>query len=309
VTICIAALCQDGSTVIGISDRMMTVGEDIEYERALTKASPIAPHIVVMYSGDARIHSDLYCSVRREMHEDVARSVWGVKDVAEAYARQYAAERAKRAERDILKPLGLHSASFIASQKFMARRLVRDLAEKMRSYKHLDLMEIICGVNKSTGEGHVYTVDNGEIQCEDDAGFAAAGTGQWHATSRMLLNRHTRGAGLAETLFRTYSAKKRAEAAPGVGVETDMFILTADGLTIYHDGDYRIRRLEAIYQGYLMTERKAIESAETATARTVTGELRESGKVGEAKRSIPGPIKYGARPGILGMAASQERGE
>jgi hypothetical protein len=289
VTICIAALCQDASTVIGISDRMMTVGDDIECERPLTKASPIAPHVMVMYSGDPRIHSDLYYSVRREIHGDGSRpvSAWGIREVAEAYARHYAAERAKRAEREILTPLGLDGASFIAKQKLMDRRLVRELAEKMRNYKHFDLMEIICGLDKSTGDGHVYTVDNGEIQCGDDAGFAATGTGQWHATSRMLLNRHTRGAGLAETLFRTYSAKRRAEAAPGVGAETDMFILTADGLTIYHDSDYRMRRLEAIYQGYVDMKRKAMESAETATASSIMGELRESGRPGEAKRSIP----------------------
>ena len=55
------------------------------------------------------------------------------------------------------------------------------------------------------------------VACYDMIGFAAIGIGGWHAQSRFMFAKHTRRSPQPETLLLTYSAKKQAEVAPGVG--------------------------------------------------------------------------------------------
>jgi hypothetical protein len=45
----------------------------------------------------------------------------------------------------------------------------------------------------------------------------------------MIGFRDTVDASMAETIFRVYASKRRAEVAPGVGNETDMFIIHPGG--------------------------------------------------------------------------------
>jgi hypothetical protein len=46
----------------------------------------------------------------------------------------------------------------------------------------------------------------------------------------MIGFRHSPTAGLRETVFRVYAAKRRAEVAPGVGLDTDVAIVSASGV-------------------------------------------------------------------------------
>ena len=75
----------------------------------------------------------------------------------------------------------------------------------------------------------IFVVRDGYLSCEDVVGFASVGSGSRHAESQMMLARHAWNADLDPTLLTTYLAKKRAEVAPGVGTETDMFMITGPG--------------------------------------------------------------------------------
>jgi len=60
---------------------------------------------------------------------------------------------------------------------------------------------------------------------------------------------HTRLRSFAETLVLTYSAKKRAEVAPGVGEATDMFTVgPLLGNCVYPVGDHVLEKLNAIHE-------------------------------------------------------------
>lgn len=68
-------------------------------------------------------------------------------------------------------------------------------------------------------------MSNGQLSCNDVVGFAAIGVGRWHANSQFMFKGHNRNRPIPETLLLAFSAKKRAEAAPGVGQATDMFTI------------------------------------------------------------------------------------
>src|SRR6185503_18005785 len=82
---------------------------------------------------------------------------------------------------------------------------------------------IIAGIDG--GGAHLYAGQEGKFSCEDAVGFAAIGAGSWHAQSQFMFARYTRSMPAAKALYLVFAAKKRAETAPGVGPETDMFII------------------------------------------------------------------------------------
>jgi len=101
--------------------------------------------------------------------------------------------------------------------------VVKKITTGLIDYKLPDVEAIFAGIDMSGP--HLYVVRNGNVSCEDRIGFAAIGVGSWHAESLFMAAGHTRAATTSRALYLTFAAKKRAEIAPGVGVETDMFMI------------------------------------------------------------------------------------
>ncbi len=111
------------------------------------------------------------------------------------------------------------------------------------------IQSIVMGVD--IGGSHIYLVDNHGTSCQDFAGFAAIGSGYWHANSYLMFAGHVKTKPLPETLLNVYSAKKRSEVSPGVGRNTDMVMIAPDTSTGGHWQviyPHVIQQLEEIYQ-------------------------------------------------------------
>jgi 20S proteasome alpha/beta subunit len=94
--------------------------------------------------------------------------------------------------------------------------------------------------------GHVLSVDfPGTIQYLDKIGFGAVGSGVPHATVSLCLDGQMRNRSLAETLYAVYVSKKKAEPAPGVGAETDMGVITSNGICFLEEA--HMKALASIY--------------------------------------------------------------
>ena len=230
MTVCIAAICAD-SAIVGASDRMITSG-DIEFERNQMKIwifSPGAPHIVAMVAGDMAVHAEILRDISKIIGECANDSSvkWSVKDVAELYSRAYNEFQSKLAEKDILWPLGLDRESF-HKRETEAPELVKRLTEDMQNFVRPNSYEIqtqviLAGADESGAQ--IYVVDDGKVHCETDIGFAAIGIGASHAESQFMFSGYTKYALAPEAILTVYQAKRRAEVAPGVGKETDLYVL------------------------------------------------------------------------------------
>lgn len=236
MTVCIATACRaplvQGPTgpvkptqptymIVGASDRMLTAG-DIEYEPPKWKVWAFGQQAASLMSGDAAIQAELWLRTSAELFGRTPN----VRQIADTYARHFAAVRRDRAERSLLTPLGMNLSDFVRRQ----RELTSDIAEHLTAAlqygeeTELDAETIICGVDASGV--HIFTIeDPGQVNVYSGIGFAAIGMGQNHAESEFMFSKYTFDESLATALLLTYTAKKRAETAPGVGVETDMFII------------------------------------------------------------------------------------
>jgi 20S proteasome alpha/beta subunit len=231
VTVCVATMCRlelEGVVfplVIGTSDRMLTYG-DVQFEPQAPKIVRLAHSVAVMTAGDIGVHAEIISGVRVDVTEWIAANpgkAISVEDVARAYSRRYNELKVRRAEQAILAPLGLSAGAFLNGE--VAGELASELMEQMQRFRELGIEAIVGGVD-SLG-AHIFTLDNGRIYCADRVGFASVGAGYWHANSHLMGINHTATRAFPETLFHTFYAKRRAEIAPGVGTETDMFIAGA----------------------------------------------------------------------------------
>lgn len=225
VTVCVAAIC-DGATIFGASDRMLTAG-NIQFQPPTTKIYQLTTSIAIMVSGDmalqAEILSGLQGFIRELLAADPKRDWFNVKDVAEWYSHYYDEIKSKRREIDYLLPLGLNKETYLSRQKELSPDLVQKISTELINFSLPNVSAIVAGIDNSGA--HLYMIANGNTTCHDAVGFVAIGAGAYHANSYLMFSGHARSGTLTKTLLLTYTAKKRAEVAPGVGVETDMFLV------------------------------------------------------------------------------------
>jgi 20S proteasome alpha/beta subunit len=107
---------------------------------------------------------------------------------------------------------------------------------------------LVAGVDDSGA--HLYSIGNPGASVNDHQpiGYHSVGSGWLHAMQSMIGFGHMSARGLKETIFTVYASKRRAEVAPGVGRDTDMTIVQADG--IKQLDRTMLDNLEKIFQEY-----------------------------------------------------------
>jgi len=230
LTICIAAICGDGpgldglSCILATADRTRTSG-DIEFTIPQPKGHALTSYVGVLTAGNAEFHTHAIDAIRQN---DGLQSAPSVEVIATAYAQQLAKSVNRVVEAHVLGHLGLTLDSFIERQNTMQSSIVQGLrAEIQQTNQQIRCEGIILGIDASGP--HLYVVDSlGRVVSKDAVGFAAIGAGQRHAESQFMFAQHFRGSSAVDTLFLMYRAKKFAEAAPGVGPDTDLFMVRSD---------------------------------------------------------------------------------
>jgi len=206
---------------------MITAG-DIQYEPYQSKLAAINQKTVVMIAGDYAIHSQ---AVKKTMQ--MADAAAPPERVAHIYGQQIQILKRQEAEAIYLAPLGLNIDTFMAQQKELSEYFVTTITEQLQRHRAPDVEALVIGSSVGfAGIPYVqlYHVDtNGIVSCCDDVGFAAIGSGAWHAKSNLMQNGYTNGANYATALTAIYAAKKAADIAPGVGTDTDLYLVFKDG--------------------------------------------------------------------------------
>jgi len=205
------------------TDRMITAG-DVKYEPSQTKHAQITAKVSLVIAGDYSMHT---LALKKTVAHFAESEMATAEQVAIFYGRAIQALKLKEAEDLYLAPLGLNSDSFISQQNDMAPHFVSHLTEQLQAYRGEEMEALVIGNQNSIVA--IYGVDTkGMVTCHDDVGFAAIGSGAWHAKSRLMQFGYTNANTLAAAIVVGYAAKKSAEVAPGVGESTDVRIVFRD---------------------------------------------------------------------------------
>ncbi|WP_409886042.1 hypothetical protein [Acidovorax sp.] len=216
------------------------------------KIHHLTDRVIAMIAGDVNLHTELLEEVRATLRatEDQPE-IQTVKNIADAYAKSYIDAKRRRAESAYLLPIGLTVETFIQNQRNLTEAIAADLTRQVVHFQMPACAALFVGIDQSAGYGraHIYTVQNGEVSCHNDTGFAAIGVGRNQAASSLMFTGHGSSMSMDQVLYMTLVAKKRAEVAPGVGKETDMaFLSVAEGKYIYLKTKV-VEHLEEIYAG------------------------------------------------------------
>jgi hypothetical protein len=250
-----AALCKDEGTerVVVAADRMVTYPGFIEFEHAVPKIGNACPYALAMAAGDTLTGTRLAHDVAEDMKGTSPR----VLEIAERLADQYEDMRKDRIEHMIMSPRALDLETFYAKHAELNANLVMVVDQAMMN---LDLgVELLLAGVDQTG-AHLYTVRNpGKPELQHDViGHAQIGSGAIHTLQSMIGFGHKPEAEFRETVFRVYASKRRAEVAPGVGVDTDMAVVSADGVQWLTEK--QLNQLQDLYDNYRQTSNNALEN-------------------------------------------------
>ena len=249
MTICLGALCAgaDGraaSAVVVASDRMVTMGGITEFEHEVPKITQIGDRIVALAAGDALRGARLVNELRRYIQQGAQP----MQNVAATAAAQYAALRRQQIENDILSPRGITLQQFYQGlQQAMLPQAVINIDNLIATFNY-NLEVLIAGADDSGA--HLYAITNpgGSYDDFQPIGYAAIGSGALHAVQSLIGMRQAPLRSLHETVFNVYASKRRAEAAPGVGRETDVVIIQANAITRVEQPV--LQQLDTLYQEY-----------------------------------------------------------
>jgi 20S proteasome alpha/beta subunit len=310
LTVCIGAMFQwnyaiAGATAsdwgfagIAISDRMITAG-DIEYEPYQMKVAHLSPHILALVAGDYPPHSH---AIQLVASKGRANPMMKPFDAARSYGAAIQDVRRRQAEDSILAPLGLNTDTFLAQQRDMSDHFVTTLTGQLQDHRGPDVEALVIGAEGMAM--HLYEVDRlGTVHSYVDAGFAAIGIGASHARSSLMQSRYSSRWPLMRALAATYAAKKAAEAAPGVGQETDIHLVLRDAvapLPVVFPGldkelatryaDFTTKRAELAEQGILQLEEFLNDKIKSAKEERQAGASTSSADSGSPGPSItPSP--------------------
>lgn len=298
MTVCIAVICGPNA-ILGMSDRMLTAG-DVQFQPSTSKVWPITSSIVMMSSGDVGLQTEIYSAVLGVVNARIKaqpKDWWQVKEVADLYRKSYFDIKKRRAEQKILLPLGLDSESFLSKQPGMHSDLVSKIGMELVGYELPGVAALIAGNDPSPPgvDAHIFMIRDGELSCHDKVGFACVGVGAWHANSTLMLAGHTPDTPVNTALLNLYTAKKRAEVAPGVGGETDAFIV---GPTLGGYSELRDDIRDAVFKAYetqtksiVRAQKRAQESLDEYIAQITAPKPAGGSQTAEQPEPQPSPDK------------------
>jgi hypothetical protein len=277
LTVCIAAICNDGYSIVLAADRMITArGTEFEIpgltrqsnRASILKTVPLNKHLIAMTSGDAGFQSDamqhLFSRINPEgllfaTPTTHTSSSIHVRDAALLYL-EFCDEQRRRATNSLLAPYGLDVGSFIAKQKSMNAEFVTSICTEVEDLRsQIGDPVLFCGID-GTG-AHIVHCDGDRLSSADSFAFAAIGSGGEHAESQFMLGNHTRFASVPDTILLTYVAKKRSEVAQGVGEQTDMFVISASPNGFFYVMAEQLEKLDALYKTMEKDQSKAFDRA------------------------------------------------
>lgn len=250
MTICIAALSDEGATCVVAADRQITAGGTaLEFEHHERKIDSISDSCFALSSGNALVATEV---VERTKQAVAAVGNATVHQTSECMRDVYMAVHLERVEQVILVPRGWRWPEYkqfghsqIPLQSYLAiDQLIFNFA--------LQTEFIVAGVDAAGGHiGWVHyhgMAGGGWLEFYDKIGFQAIGSGASHASILLSLAGQHKDLPLAESLFNVYVAKKNAEVAPGVGDATDLGVVTGKGLHLVTDA--AIAKLDELKHKY-----------------------------------------------------------
>ncbi len=236
MTICLGVLSPGDGAVVAVADRMVTGGPTtVEFEHEGSKIEHLTGNCVALTAGDALVSNPFFRRVRAKIKSlaGSTEEATGVDAIAGIVRDMFAEERMRRAELLHLKGRGTTLGEFYSRYvNEWPGALAQGIdGEIQKTEFGIDI--VIAGVDS---EPHLYSVSHpGELTAWDGLGFCAIGSGAPLASLECIASCSGPAKNMNLAVYVAGMAKLAAEAHPGVGKNTDMVIITKQGVNAIPD--------------------------------------------------------------------------
>ncbi len=223
MTVCVAALCDGGSTIVLVADKMIGM-EFVETEPEIQKIIKLHKDWWMMFAGDVPPVFDITDQARAVLPKDSVTTTDMIKIVTESYQRK----RLRDAETLYLKTRGYTIDTFRQEGvKLLPPEVYRQIDFQIEQHS-LGLTLLVAGFDDRR-EGRIFSVRNpGHSIRHDIPGFHAIGSGDIGALYMLYHRSMSPTVQARVVLYGAFEAKYFAEQATGVGTRTDIYIVRPD---------------------------------------------------------------------------------
>ena len=222
MTVCIAALYENGKGCVLASDQMTTAHFPIGYEfenEEVKKIIKVKEKIVayLLSAGDVLFANEVLDGVRKEVD---AKGVTATPIIAELFRQHYQNVRRQHIIRNELEPRGLTLDTYYQAQQRLVQQIVIMIDNALKTGNPRTELTV-AGYGESGCS--VFSILNpGDLFCHDAIGFAAVGSGAPHAMYSLIESGYKKSMDQKTVYQFVEKAKHRSEVAPGVGRGTEI---------------------------------------------------------------------------------------
>ena len=185
MTICIAALCNNGQSVVVASDRMLSAPYlTIEFDHPDTKIDKINSRCVALSAGNALSVTDILSGssgIANQLQDPT------VQLITNEVKQRFIQVRHRLLDEYLFQPRGLQFGEYYT--RGMIQNMPPDLAMSLDTQVQnfrLEVSLVVAGVDGSGG--HIHSIeDPGVSQCFDRVGYHATGSGHRHAILSLVM--------------------------------------------------------------------------------------------------------------------------
>jgi len=227
MTIGIAALCDYGNTIVLAVDQKFNAGFTSGESRT-GKHNNFGQDWYVAYAARNVPNAFEVIMAARPMVLALDDKVW--HDVVPAVENGYRKVRNAKTEALFLASWGETSKEFHATGRDRIPETIYAATQHKMANYDLDADLLVVGFDDVS---HIFTIENpGVSKDHTGLGFWAIGSGAPAALASLFARKCSFHCHVEEVLYLVYEAKRQAEAASGVGTETDLFIICKNNIPI-----------------------------------------------------------------------------
>ncbi len=229
MTICIAALYENGAGAVLASDQMVTahfpIGFEFEHDETY-KIMKISDSLEVysLLAGDVLLGNEIIQAAREQIK---AQEITSAAIMAEIVRMAYQQKRLERVVKTELEPRGLNLQEYYNRQQSLLPHIVQMVDQAMHQ---IDVGVEIIVVGKSGSQCSIHTILNPGVDSNNSPiGYSAIGSGAPHAIYSLIAAPYKSSLDRDTVVEMVKAAKKRSEVAPGVGLQTQLRIISLEG--------------------------------------------------------------------------------
>jgi len=257
MTVCIAALAENEKSVVLASDKMISKQmPPIEYEHDVEKIVKMTDNFYVLIAGTVNNAIDIINKAKPQIRENQ-----NPNEKFEKMKKAYADYRDEKIVDEILRSQGFHSLQDFQSRQQSLNQNVANQIQGLIGKANLQTIMTLVAFDNEKCHLKVLIHPGSLVNPIE---YATTGSGELHATQSLIGAKYKKSDDLDAATYLVFEAKKRAEVAPGVGLLTEMIVLSKQD-----DGTIKERRLTEEDLGKLAEVYESVNARDTEKIKAV----------------------------------------